>query len=101
MYRYNFLETSDSFLIKGLQEHGKLIDDHTWNREKISAHHLPFLKVNNLADVMELVPRLDKWIKEGRRRIFYCTCYTDDPGNGFLVAPLSVRSHSQRRFIVL
>jgi hypothetical protein len=35
VYRYNSLETSDSFIIKNLQEHGKLIDDHKWNREKI------------------------------------------------------------------
>jgi hypothetical protein len=36
VYRYNTrLETSESFLIKNLQEDGKLIDDHSWNREKI------------------------------------------------------------------
>jgi hypothetical protein len=35
VYRSNRLETSDSFLITNLQEHGKLIDDHRWNREKI------------------------------------------------------------------
>jgi len=34
VYRYNSSETSDSFLIKNLQEHGKLIDGHRWNREK-------------------------------------------------------------------
>jgi hypothetical protein len=44
VFRNNYLETSDSFLIKDLQEHGKLIDDHTWNREKISAYHLPFFE---------------------------------------------------------
>jgi hypothetical protein len=32
---YNSLEISDYFLIKNLLEHGKLIDDHSWNREKI------------------------------------------------------------------
>jgi len=35
VYLYNSLEISDTFLIKNLQEHGKLIDDHRWNREKI------------------------------------------------------------------
>ena len=28
VYSYNSLETSNSFLIKNLQEHDKLIDDH-------------------------------------------------------------------------
>jgi hypothetical protein len=32
---YNNLEISDSFLIKNLQEHSKLINDHSWNRAKI------------------------------------------------------------------
>ena len=33
-----------------------------------------FLKVNNLADIMELVPTLNKWIKGGIEEGYFITC---------------------------
>ena len=37
-----------------------------------------FLKVNNLAAIIELVPTLDKWIKRGIEEGYFITFSTDD-----------------------
>jgi hypothetical protein len=50
---------------------------------------------------MELVPLLDKWIKGGVEEGYFIARVPQmTKVNDFLFAPLSVRSRSQRRFIV-
>jgi len=73
--------------------------DETQRRFRLIICH--FLKVNNLADIKELVPTLDKWIKGGIEEwVFYYMFSTDDQREGFLFAAFRVRSLPQRGFIV-